>query len=295
MPGKFLNIKIPPDWWPSSLQDFSQEDPLGDEFVTVAEISEPWGKRSDKILYTALVPPARIEKLSKLKGCIGYKVESSGPWPSPSADEFKYSPHFWVHGALKHETLEPLVVSWETAGYTVLQPDPGFLMTYGLIPRQCDNGETYWDDPQNGIYEVVKVAPPAEYYYTLLNSSKVSVRREYLMDYAKVRNLSLLQVYFVSNTSLSPDKLSLRLASGGPNEVKLLNRLVDVRKDPLNTDAVLAQIWGFRHIADPSAAPVVLPLLELDNLTSGIRTTSNFRRIRHARRETHPPQLHARG
>lgn len=58
-------------------------------------------------------------------------ISSSGP--GLFADGTASQPAFWVgiHGD-SQSSYKPLVLSWKAHNRTVLMPDPGFLMTYGL-------------------------------------------------------------------------------------------------------------------------------------------------------------------
>ncbi len=253
---KDKSLLIADDWWPSSLANFSQENPLSDEHVVVAEISGPWGPGSDKQLYTALVPSKRIPELLIRRGCLAHTVHSTGPYPCCDDGVFQYRPEFWIHGAEEREYFEPLVVSWEAGSKRLLLPDQGFLMTYGLLPRHCDNGETVWDDPRNRVFEVVKSDPPSEYHFKLLKGSRVSIRREYLEDYATVRNMSLLQTYYVRNIDRTPDSLSSTVARSRAVDLRVPCRMLDLRTVYDDPEAVLAQVWGYRHLLDPGKAPV---------------------------------------
>ena len=127
------HLSVSDDWWPSSLVEFGSEQPFADEFVTVAEISQPWRPRSDKLLYTVLVPIDRMPELFIRRGCdIGHEVDSSGPWPSASKGEFHYTPNFGVRDFIGDVNFEPLVVTWESAGKTILLPDQGFLRFFSF-------------------------------------------------------------------------------------------------------------------------------------------------------------------
>lgn len=247
-------IKIPNNWWPSPLKEFSQENPLDTKNIVVAEISEPWGKNSWKHLFTGLITKSQYTTLIKHNGCIGHEIESPGPWPSSNKGKFNYKPSFWIKDNDWKETIEPLIVSWESANRTILLPDQGFLMTYGLISRACDSGEIYWDDPANRICNVVQVQPPSEFNYELIKESRVLIRREYLQDYATVRDMHIIQIYFIENLSNNVDPISKRILRYGFDEFTLLHRTICIRQD--NNLCLHAQIWGYRFLLNPRNAPV---------------------------------------
>jgi hypothetical protein len=123
------------EWWPEPLRDIPMEDPLSSEYVVAAEITEPWVAGSYRKLCTALVPVDRIEAVLSRVGGIGYEVSTNGPYPTPVGDS-PFEPRFYVWaGEVDLDGLEPLVVAWEQYNRTMLLPDQGFLMTYGLTPR----------------------------------------------------------------------------------------------------------------------------------------------------------------
>jgi len=248
--------EITDDWWPSALSEFSKEKPLAGDHVVVAEISQPWGEYSAKLLSAGLAPNSMMSRLAGHRNCIGHKVSTSGPWPSSYRGQFNYTPAFWIEGVEPKDQLEPLVISWESAGKTILIPDQGFLMTYGLMPRQCGAGELIWDDPQNGVFDVVKVEPPSEFFYELLSKSRVLIRRDYLQDYATLRNMNIIQTYFVENSSDRPDDVSEQLLSKQEGEHFFPQRKLLIRPDHRGNDLILAQVWGYRNLFKPQNAPV---------------------------------------
>lgn len=234
--------------------EFSQENPLDGENIVVAEISEPWGENSWKHLLTGLVTKSQYKALVKHRGCIGHEIDSPGPWPSSHKGKFNYKPSFWIKDNDWKETIEPLIVSWESANKTIFLPDQGFLMTYGLVPRTCDSGELFWDDPTNRVFNVVQVNPPSEYNYELVKESRVLIRREYLQDYATVRDMHMIQVYFVENISNEIDSLSNKIVHDTLDEFTLPHRTLCIRQ--IDNSNLHAQIWGFRSLLDPVIATV---------------------------------------
>ncbi len=246
---------IPDDWWPSSLDAFSKEDPLNSEYVVAAEISSPWGDRSDKLIFTGLIDTDRLHKLLGQRGVIGPTISSSGPWPLSSKGHWGYEPQFWIDGGGDGESIEPLVVSWDSFGRTILCPDQGFLMTYGLMPRHGNDGLVAWDDLQNNVRDVVKVTAPSEFYFELIRPASVLVRKSYLQDYATVRNMSIVQTYFVMNATDSPDATSASIAKDFSGDFFLPQRRLSITLNGHTGDTV-AQTWGFRSLFDPSIAPI---------------------------------------
>ena len=133
-------LLIDAEYWPHPLRHIPNENPIATKHVVVAEISKPWGVESYRHIYTALAPPERVQELLSHPGGIGHNVTTTGPHPSPFRGAFHYEPGFsiWA-GEVVPEGLEPLVIAWEAGGRTILVPDQGFLMTYGLVPRSVQS------------------------------------------------------------------------------------------------------------------------------------------------------------
>jgi hypothetical protein len=177
------------NFWPTPLDEMASEEPFQGEYVTVAEISRPWGSRSHRHIYTALIPPPLKDKVLNRAGGIGHEVTTTGPHPSPFKGSYDYLPKFsiWA-GENAPEGLEPLVVAWSSGNKSVMLPDQGFLMTYGLIPRtvKSDDGDMiYWDDPQKPRFDVVIAKMSSEYFFELKSEAYikiVSVRKPHFSE-----------------------------------------------------------------------------------------------------------------
>jgi hypothetical protein len=88
------------------------------------------------------------------------------------------------------EGLEPLIVAWQAGGRTILVPDQGFLMTYGLIPRSVQSATI-----ERPRHDVVIAKMASKYFFERRSEARVTIDREYLQDYATVRNRSPIQVF----------------------------------------------------------------------------------------------------
>ena len=248
-------------YWPSSLQQMASEQPLQEPYVLVAQISRPWGAESHRHIYTALISPSLKEMIVNRQGGIGHEITTTGPHPSPYKGSFEYTPKFsiWA-GEMVPEGLEPLVVAWSTGNKTVLIPDQGFLMTYGLVPRtvRSEDGDLiHWDDPQKPRYDVVIAKMVSEFYFELKSEAYIKIDREYLQDYATVRNQSMVQVYYAMNTGQITEDDQRALAGKDMQEFKIPGRLLDVRLDSDHRDMVIAQVWGTRDLLTPLNSPVI--------------------------------------
>lgn len=251
---------IDENYWPNPLQQMASELPLQDPKILVAQIAHPWGLNSYRHIYTALVPPSMKETILKNPGGIGHEITSSGPHPSPSKGSFVYKPEFSIwSGGEASEGFEPLVVAWTTGNRTVLLPDQGFLMTYGLVPRtvKSELGDTiYWDDLQRPLYNVVIAKMVSNYNYKLKSEAEIRIDREYLQDYATIRNLTLVQVYYASNMGPMSEDDRKTLSGDDVRELKIPGRLIDIRLDSTCKDGIIAQVWGIRDFLDPRDSPV---------------------------------------
>lgn len=174
---------VPDDWWPEWLCDLAAEDPLSADRVVVAAIEgTPIEYHRYRHVYTALVPPNRLDTVLKRRGGIGHDVSASGPHPVDNRGVWNYAPRFWVEvGASLPKGLEPLVVSWESNGKTVLWPDQGFLMTYGLVPRLVVGGDVpamHWDDVATPQTDVVVATAVSAYSFPAHSAASVAVDRD---------------------------------------------------------------------------------------------------------------------
>src|SRR6266849_4754848 len=186
------------DWWPSQLSHIPNEDPWGSKYVVVAEIKrfDDAGYTSARELFSALVPIAELDEVKKSLAKLGHGVSTTGPHPMPHGDSV-YEPRFWIEARdLPSERYEPLVLSWSSHDRTVLLPDPGFLMTYGLIPRTLANGVVSWDDPARPVHDVVRVSTPSTYKFLATTTADILIRKDYLQDYLTLRQMAMIQMYW---------------------------------------------------------------------------------------------------
>jgi len=254
--------KLDESYWPGPLHQLASEQPLHlqEPYIVVAEISEPWGPKSYRQIYTALISPELKESVLSIPGGIGHEVTTTGPHPSPYKGLFDYTPGFsiWA-GELAPEGLEPLVVAWVCGSRTVLLPDQGFLMTYGLIPRavRSDDGDLiHWDDLQKPQYDVVIAKMVSEYLYELKTEAFIKIDRQYLQDYATVRNKFLVQTYYATNSDQISEDDSKALSGKGMQEFRFPGRLLDIRLAGGNGNKLMAQVWGVRNLLGPLSAPI---------------------------------------
>lgn len=254
--------RVPDDWWPEWLRDFPAENPLIQTSVTAAEVETTHDENQRyRRLFTALVPTKHLASVLTHRGAIGHEVRSSGPHPVPFRGKWGYAPRFWIDASgTSAVRLEPLVTAWRSANQTVLLPDQGFLMTYGLVPRivnAADVPEMHWDDPSFPQPDVVVARPVSSYRFPDHTGAHVTVEREYLQDYSTIRGRALVQVYYVQRAGPPTEEITSLLGDKEVVELRLPGRLVDLRLvDWGGTTLALAQVWGVRPLLEPGNAPV---------------------------------------
>src|SRR5262249_539407 len=145
-PPPSKDSKTDENWWPAPLAHLRDADSWTEADIVVAEIQsfEDGRHTGHRHLFSALVPIPDLEDLKKNLAKLEHEVHASGPrpWASP---KHPHTPDFWMQtDSLPRRTYEPLVLSWRSHDKTVLQLDPGFAMTYGLVPRASGDGETRW-------------------------------------------------------------------------------------------------------------------------------------------------------
>lgn len=240
------------------MQDIATEDPLASDPVVVAAMEETAAAHERyRQVFTALVPRDKFDAILGSPGGIGFEVSTSGPHPVDSSGAWGYVPRFWIVGnEAVPEGLEPLVVSWRSGNHYVLWPDQGFLMTYGLIPRLAGS-IVHWDDLEAPRSDVALAAPVSTYDFPGYTLASVKIARDFLQDYATIRDRALVQVYYVQRTGPLTDELRGQFDDAQIVEFRLKGRLLDLRLLPHEDEKrVLAQVWGVRSLLTPGPAPI---------------------------------------
>ena len=252
---------VPNDWWPEVLLPLASEVPLAGEHVVVAEIGRPWGDRSYRHLFTALAPSPLSDAILANPGGIGDRVNASGPHPAahPSRETPWYTPRFFIEaGGLHPAGLEPLAVAWSSANRTYVGPDQGFLMTYGLIPRvvsAAQGDEIHWDDPSVPKPDVAIALPVSAYDFPKITLAQLRVHREYLQDYATIRGMHLIQVYFAECWQDPPSDMEATFLSIGGKPIQLPGREIRLFRQE-KPPSYLVQVSGTRFLLAPASSPI---------------------------------------
>lgn len=251
------STKTPTDWWPASLAHIPDEDPWAASDVIVAEIMSRDGDVSPgtRMTISALVPVDDLDGLRANPASLGHEVSASGPRPYPGKDA--YTPKFWIEACGEHlRKYEPLVLSWGSHDRTVFLPDPGFLMTYGLIHRAGTDGATIWDDPTGPIHDVVTVSKPSGYDFPKTTPAFVSVSKTYLEDYLSLRRMALVQSYWERRFCLADDEINARLGDKETVDLDTPGRRMRLHRIGDQRGLIVAEAFGSRIVAMPGPLPI---------------------------------------
>jgi hypothetical protein len=186
---------------------------------------------------------------------LDFEVSTSGPRPVPGGAEYK--PQFWVktYGALR-DRYEPLVLAWTSHNSTVLASDPGFLMTYGLVPRPGADGAVHWDDPTAPVRDVVCVSKPSVYDFPKSTHASVTISKRYLQDYLSLRQMALVQSFLEARWSASDAGLEARLGDKQSVDLDTASRRMRLFRIHRQAEFVMAETSGARIVAMPGPLPI---------------------------------------
>ena len=249
--------KLEKDFWPKSIVHLTEpyfND--ADDEVVIAEIS---GESSNGYpgysqIHTALIPFDELEDALNNPGGIGYEVESHGPGPCVDK-EGGYDSSFWVRGADKSNRYETLINSWLHHNKTVLLPDSGLLMCYGLVPRYIKDGIVCWDDPSRPVYDVIEVKSLSEYEAPDKHTyAYIIIRRDYFEDYLSLKGCAAVAVFYEERYSFDDSDIDEVLRDQKSIKFSLPGRkLILVRVDGKHHDGAtqFTRVWGCRLILKP--------------------------------------------
>lgn len=256
------------DWWPTLLAHIPKEDPWGAQDVVVAEIKSFDEKphAGARRTFAALVP---MEKLDAVKGALAQlhnEVSTSGVNPTYRSD-VPFEPRFWIGSTSSlDDRYEPLILAWESNNITVLQPDPAFLMTYGLTPRPGKDGAVHWDDPQIPRHNIVTVSAPSRWESPLGTHAYVTISRDFLQDYLTLRQMALVQVFFEQRWGDADAEAKERLGKEESVVFEYPNTHFQLGFNVGSEGTIYAQAWGGRVIALPKDTPISADPLDGEGL-----------------------------
>jgi hypothetical protein len=252
-------------WWPTPLAHIPAEDPWSHDVVMVSEVRSFEGEHPGQRITTAvLVPIDEVDDLSKNLAHLDYDMGTSGPHPSFVKDK-PYKPKFWISGR-SNKQYEPLVLRWSSHQFTVLQVDPGFLMTYGLTPRPGENGTVYWDDPRTPKRGVVTVGPPSVWNFPSGTPSFISISKNLIQDYLSLRRMALFQSFWEIRYVKSDTYLENLLGTKSAIDIDYADRKFQINRSMGGTGTLSVQVWGARSLAVPGALPISSSSLDIEGL-----------------------------
>lgn len=209
---------------------------------------------NEKYNFTALIHPSHIDLLTPDKN--GIFPTSSGPHPFLPDSGSEYTPLFWIHSQDKNLDIEPLIISYESNNKSVIWPDQGFLMTYGLIPRfQKEGNEIIWDEPELPELEIIKCNPISEYKWGTSNTAEILVKNKYLSDYSTLRNRVIVQLFYEKINCHSDTEIESLLKNEKYLEIKTNDRFFRFQTG-VSECKYIAEISGFKILFKPGNAPV---------------------------------------
>jgi len=256
------------DWWPAPLAHIPAETPWAHEQVVVAEIKsfDDRPHTGHRITCAGLVPNDQIDIVKKALANLNHEVSTSGPHPDYHKDR-PFRPAFWISAKdLPSEKYEPLVLQWRSHHSTVLQPDPGFLMTYGLVPRPGSGGIVYWDDPEVPQAGIVTVSPPSVWDFPRGTYAYVSIARDFLEDYLTLRYMALVQGFWEMRWANIDADINERLGEHEGVNIDFADRRFQLGRYVGGRDIIYAQVWGARLIASPGPLPITSDPLDDEGL-----------------------------
>lgn len=242
---------LDPDWWPASLGWHANEEPVAGSRVKLALIENYDGPLKHRHLYAALGEPNEARRLVTVPGFKGHDPDSNGPHPSAGIGE--YEPRFWVFtdGTVD---FEPLALRWDAGSMDVVVPDQGLLMTYGLVPRYTDDQVAHWDDLEQPTYDCLIADCTTSNLFDEPGTAFVDVDADLIQDYASLRGLSVVQVFYVQDSAPPDDQVAALLGEESQVDIELPGRSVSLRRT--RDGDVIAECWGIRLIVEPGGMPL---------------------------------------
>jgi hypothetical protein len=242
------------NWFPKIFDDVKCFNPIEGENIFVSELTTYEtvnGIKSTKDYQLLLIEP----KLIKL-----IKPDEINPTTKCSVHpiynedyEYKGNASVFISGVEGLNRVEPFIISWESANYITFQPDPYFLLTYGLTPRLTQN-QVYWDDLSRPKTEIISSIPVSHYDFPNYSKSFVKVNKEYLQDYLMLRKKSLIQVYCETRIFTNDFELSELLGDKEHFEKTTANAHFRIIKT-LNNE-IIAEVTGYRLVDIGKTVPI---------------------------------------
>lgn len=180
-------VAVKSEWWPTILRHVPSLDPWSSGKVAVAEIVNFKDEHGSGVRWTnaCLVPKRLEEQLEGRFADFDNQPNSTMGPGAASGNEANNRPSIAIANWGGLGDFEPLVWRWDSHHSTILQPDPGFLMHYRLIPRQGPSGQTHWDNLEGPTEDVVVTGPASVYDFPDCTPTSILIDRDHLQDYAR--------------------------------------------------------------------------------------------------------------
>lgn len=232
-----------------------------DEDVLIAEISsDPVnGFIGMKQVHSVLIPLDEVDTILNYNGIgIGWSIGSWGPKPCVDEGEV-YDSSFWIYDIDRKEKYEPLINTWKNHNRTVLLPDNGLLMTYGLVPRNKENSSISWDDPSKPLYDVVIVNTLSNYESCTHSPANISIKKDYLEDFCHLKNCAAVAVYYEERFSKDDESIDKILGEEKYKNFEINGSRIDIQKLDFETrnSNQLVKVWGCKLILEPEKPSIL--------------------------------------
>lgn len=256
------------DWWPTLLAHIPKEAPWSAQDVIVAEVKSFDEKphAGTRRSFAALIPIDELDAVKATLAKLDFDVSASGPHPFYSKDH-PYRPSFGINATdLPSKRYEPLVLAWMSHNLTTLQPDPGFLMTYGLMPRPGRDGIVHWDDPQEPRHNIVTVSAPSKWDWPLGTHAYVAISKDYLQDYLTLRQMALVQVFWEQRWGYADADAKEKMGDKEGVNIEFPDRHFQLGFSVGRGGSMFVQAWGARVVALPGETPISADALDQEGL-----------------------------
>lgn len=246
------------EWWPKILRHVPTLAPWLSEKVAVAEIVNFKDEHGSGVRWTnACLVPKRLEEQLEGRFADFDNQPSSTIGPrTASGNEANNRPSIAIANWGGLGDFEPLVWRWDSHHSTILQPDPGFLMHYRLIPRQGPRGQTHWDNLEGPTKDVVVTGPASVYDFPDCTPTSILIDRDHLQDYLTLRDALLVQTIFEHRWGAADDEIDQWLGTNEQREERYRNYCLRIGRGHGTPRLVFAEVHGASVIAGPANLPI---------------------------------------
>ncbi len=234
------------DWFPKIFEDIKCFSPIQGENIFVSELTTHELENGVKSIrdYQSLLIDKELIKLIKPNEINQTTDSSVHPYYNKDY-EYKGRSTIFLSNINGLNEVKPLVFSWESANNISFQPDPYFLLTYGLTPRVTEN-HIHWDDLSRPKMEIVTSIPKSVYDFPIYSKGFVRINKEYLQDYLMLRKKALIQVY--CETRILPLNDELAELLGENSFFEKTTKFNHFRINRISDNEIFTETTGFREL-----------------------------------------------